>query len=59
MAYPAIVMCAVIVIVTAMMIFIVPIFKHLFHVVERDPAPPDPDRHRNLQHRGQHLACSR
>ena len=30
MAYPAIVMCAVIVIVTAMMIFIVPIFKHLF-----------------------------
>src|ERR1039458_6871775 len=30
MAYPAIVMCAVIVIITAMMIFIVPIFKHLF-----------------------------
>jgi type IV pilus assembly protein PilC len=30
MAYPAIVFCAVIVIVTAMMIFIVPIFKHLF-----------------------------
>ena len=30
MAYPAIVFCAVIVIVTAMMIFIVPIFKRLF-----------------------------
>ena len=30
MAYPAIVFCAVILIVTAMMIFIVPIFKHLF-----------------------------
>ena len=30
MAYPAIVMSAVIVIVTAMMIFIVPIFKRLF-----------------------------
>ena len=30
MAYPAIVLCAVILIVTAMMIFIVPIFKHLF-----------------------------
>jgi type IV pilus assembly protein PilC len=30
MAYPAIVFCAVIVIVTAMMIFIVPIFKKLF-----------------------------
>jgi type IV pilus assembly protein PilC len=30
MAYPAIVMCAVIVILTAMMIFVVPIFKHLF-----------------------------
>ena len=30
MAYPTIVMCAVIVIITAMMIFIVPIFKHLF-----------------------------
>src|SRR5271165_3791392 len=30
MSYPAIVFCAVVVIVTAMMIFIVPIFKHLF-----------------------------
>ena len=30
MSYPAIVLCAVILIVTAMMIFIVPIFKHLF-----------------------------
>jgi type IV pilus assembly protein PilC len=30
MSYPAIVLCAVIVIVTAMMIFIVPIFKNLF-----------------------------
>src|ERR1019366_4609126 len=30
MAYPAIVFCAVIVIITAMMIFIVPIFKKLF-----------------------------
>ena len=30
MAYPAIVSCAVVVIVTALMIFVVPIFKHLF-----------------------------
>ena len=30
MAYPTVVLCAVIIIVTAMMIFIVPIFKHLF-----------------------------
>jgi type IV pilus assembly protein PilC len=30
MAYPAIVLCLVVIIVTALMIFVVPIFKHLF-----------------------------
>src|ERR1035441_7228987 len=56
MAYPAIVMCAVIVIITAMMIFIVPIFKHLFEP-KRDPPAADPDRHRNIQRGRQYLAA--
>ena len=59
MAYPTIVLCAVIVIITAMMIFIVPIFKHLFTVAERNPAPSDSDRHRHLQRRRQRLAARR
>ena len=59
MAYPAIVLCAVIVIVTAMMIFIVPIFKRLFSSLNGTLPAADPDRHRHLQRRRQRLAARR
>jgi len=56
MAYPSIVMCAVIVIITAMMIFHRPDLQTLVHEPERYPPTTDPDRHRDIQHRRERLA---
>ena len=59
MAYPTIVLCAVVVIITAMMIFIVPIFKRLFQASIGHPPVADADRHLHIQRRRQCLAARR
>ena len=55
MTYPAVVLGVMVVIFSAMIIFIVPVFQNLFKSLGRQAAAPDPDPHRHLEHHDQRL----
>jgi len=57
MAYPAIVMCAVIVIITCDDDLHRPDLSNTCSRAQRDPPAADPDRHRNIQRGRQYLAA--
>ena len=58
MTYPAVVLSVMVVIFTAMIVFIVPVFKNLFSQPGRKAALPDTDAHQDLEHHHQRLGAA-
>ena len=57
MTYPAVVLSVMVVIFTAMIVFIVPVFQNLFTSLGRKAAVPDPRPHQDLRHHHEPGSC--